>query len=297
MRLRWPVLALCLIGLAPPLCADDPKPGGKQAAGLKTYQVPYRLTDTQHVMVRVKLNGKGPYNFIVDTGAPLLYVTVPVAKKVGLKPAEKDAAKEKKGGYAVTLDRFEIEGGIAHEKIKCLVDTPFQLKGMNAMGMAGEELHGILGYTVLAHYRMQFDFTKNKLPWTRLDFTPPAPVPLGIKGDDPTGMDKLGGFMEAMAILMGKGKRQPPELRGFLGIELAEQDGAVLVKSVLPEGPAARAGVKAGDRIQEIQGKAVTRTSEVLGAAAKVTAGTAVRLTVKRGGDMQEITVTSGEGL
>lgn len=34
--------------------------------------VPFRLTDTNHILIRLKINGKGPFNFIVDTGAPAM---------------------------------------------------------------------------------------------------------------------------------------------------------------------------------------------------------------------------------
>ena len=54
-----------------------------------TYEVPYRLTDTKHVLVRVKINGKGPFNFILDTGAPALFMTEAVAKKAGGKADER----------------------------------------------------------------------------------------------------------------------------------------------------------------------------------------------------------------
>jgi hypothetical protein len=37
--------------------------------------VPYRNTDTNHALVRVRVNGKGPFNFLVDTGAPLLIIS------------------------------------------------------------------------------------------------------------------------------------------------------------------------------------------------------------------------------
>ena len=53
----------------------------------KTYDVPYRMTNFNHVMVRAKINGKGPFNFIIDTGAPLLYVSTAVGKKLGLSAA------------------------------------------------------------------------------------------------------------------------------------------------------------------------------------------------------------------
>ena len=120
--------------------------------------VPFKLTDTQHVMVRVKINGKGPFNFIVDTGAPIIFVATAVGKQVGLDT-------EAKG--LTMLDKLEFEGGgNAYQSEVPGVETPFQLEGMNGMGLAGVELHGILGYTVLAKFRMEFDFTKDTL---RLD--------------------------------------------------------------------------------------------------------------------------------
>ena len=52
------------------------------------FQVPYRLTDTNHFLVRVRLNGKGPFNFLVDSGAPALFIATETAKKIGLRPKE-----------------------------------------------------------------------------------------------------------------------------------------------------------------------------------------------------------------
>ncbi|MCI0463102.1 MAG: PDZ domain-containing protein [Gemmataceae bacterium] len=301
MRSRWPVLAL--IGafcLAPPLWGGDQKaekkPDAKEPAEKierKTYHVPYRLTDTQHLLVRVKVNGKGPFNLIVDTGAPLLYLSVPVAQKIGLKV-------EKKGGDVVVLDRFDIEGGITHKKIKCLVESVPQLRGMNAFGMPGAELHGIIGYTLLANYKMEIDLTRDKMAWTRLDFKPPAPKPLldkKPKKDEKDPLGDLGGLLEALALLMGKPAVKPPGIRGFLGIELDEKDGAVMVKSVLPKSPAAEAGLKAGDRIREVASEEVNSRADVLRLTARVRAGNSVNLAITRGNDKQEITITTGEGL
>src|SRR5690349_18133226 len=106
MRLFWTFPVLLMLLLAPPAPTDQPpkEQGKKEKKALPAYQIPYKLTDTQHVLVRVKINGKGPYNFIVDTGAPLLYVSIPVAKKLGLQ-------EEKK---LTVLDSFELEGGAKH---------------------------------------------------------------------------------------------------------------------------------------------------------------------------------------
>src|SRR5260370_10723752 len=199
MWARWWCRRMGVLCLVPPLRADEPRtPAPKPSTDV--LQLPYKLTDTQHVLVRAKINGKGPFNFIIDTGAPLLYVTTSVGKKAGLVP-------DKKGW--VTLDRFDIEGGAGQTNVKCRVETPFQLEGMNSMGLAGVELHGIIGYTVLAQYRMEFDFTRDKLAWTRLEYTPPPPQPVVAKGGT-AGIEAMAGLMKLAAFLLGS--KGPPEL-------------------------------------------------------------------------------------
>lgn len=285
MRLAPWALGPLLLCLLVPVRADENEPGARKPAG-KTFQVPYRLTDTQHVLVRAKINGKGPYNFIIDTGAPLLFVATSVGKKLGL---------EAKDGWA-TLDRFELEGGPVQTKVKCRVETPFQLEGMNGLGLAGAELHGIIGYTVLAHYRMEFDFTRTKMAWTELDFRPPPPLPIRGKGGQ-GGLEMIGGLMKLLGALSGAKANPEERPRGFLGVELTDTGGKVFVQRVLADGPAAGAGLKAGDQIQSVQEREVRRVADVLRGAAQVTAGQRVRLSVLRDGQKEEVTITAGEGL
>jgi membrane-associated protease RseP (regulator of RpoE activity) len=282
MTRRCLALLVAALFLAGPAYGDEPK------AKLPTFEVPYRLTNTMHIMVRAKINGKGPFNFIVDTGAPMLVVATPIGKKLGLVAD--------KAGWTV-LDRFEIEGGAVRKKMKCRLETPFQLEGMNGLGMAGVELHGMMGYTVLAHYRMEIDFTRDKMKWTELAFQPPPPQ--GIKGKDSGAMaslEFLGSIMKFLGALAGK---QPDVLepRGFLGIELAEKDSTVTIKGVLAKTPAAAAGLKAGDRIERLQGRPVPTLAELQRLAGRVTAGQEFRLNIRRGDETKEITVTAGEGL
>src|SRR6476469_5731939 len=93
------VLAICC-GVFPSFArADDPKPAKKPVR----FEVPNKLTDTKHVLVRAKINGKGPFNMILDTGAPAVFITKPIAKKVGLEADDK--------GWG-TFTTFEIEGGL-----------------------------------------------------------------------------------------------------------------------------------------------------------------------------------------
>ena len=46
---------------------------------------------------------------------------------------------------------------------------------MNGMGLAGLEIHGLMGYQLLAKYRMEIDFTRDKMTWTELDYKPACP--------------------------------------------------------------------------------------------------------------------------
>src|SRR3954452_16937949 len=171
MSWRFVMAACC--GLLPALArADDPKTAEKPV----NYAIPYKLTDTKHVLVRAKINGKGPFNMILDTGAPAVFITKPLAKKTGIAIDDK--------GWG-DLTSFEIEGGLKVAKVRTRVEDLIQIDGMNSMGLAGVELHGVVGYNVLAKYRVEYDFTADKLGFTPLPkFEPPAPEKIDAKGKD-----------------------------------------------------------------------------------------------------------------
>src|SRR5215472_11945129 len=64
--------------VAAPLRADTP---GKM---VKPVVVPFEVLKTGHMTVMVKVNGKGPYKLIFDTGAPITLLNNKVAKEAGL---------------------------------------------------------------------------------------------------------------------------------------------------------------------------------------------------------------------
>lgn len=283
---RWLPLAL-LLTLAPASPAAE-----------KEYPVPYRLTDTKHVLVRVKVNGKGPFNLILDTGAPAVFITKKSAEKAGL---ETDA-----NGWAAA-EAFEIEGGLKVPGAKARVADLFQLEGMNGMGLAGVELHGVVGYNVLARYRVTYDFTADKLKFVELDFTPPAVTARG-KDNSQGSMDLLGPAMKLLAGFMGVKPNFAVEPRGFLGVELAEDaDGKLSVSKVVPKSPADAAGLKAGDKVTGVSKvlagkrdpgiddldrlKAFTKWVEPM------RAGQKAKIQVERGSETKTVTVEFGKGL
>src|SRR5262245_18648789 len=150
--------------------AEDPKDKPTK------YEIPYKLTDTKHVLVRAKINGKGPFNMILDTGAPAVFITKPVAKKAGVDVDEK--------GWG-TFVGFEVEGGLKAEKVKARVEDLVQIDGMYSLGLAGVELHGVIGYNMLAKFRIDYDFTADKLTFvSQPGFDPPPPEKIDVKGGD-----------------------------------------------------------------------------------------------------------------
>jgi hypothetical protein len=272
------LIPVALLFVAIPARADE-----------KPIAIPYKLLDTKHVMVRVKINGKGPFNLIVDTGAPALFLATAAAKKAGL-----DSDKD---GWA-TIDKLELEGGLIVPKAKCVVEDPFQLKGMNALGLAGVELHGMLGFNILAKYKIQYDFTSDKLLLTPLNYKPPSVERMGggsSKGQ-PGGLELIGSMMKFLAPFMGLNGPPDRQPRGFLGAELAEDDG-VVVKSVLAGGPADKAGLKAGDKIEKIGKTKIDLISDVMRLAGKLQGGDQMPVTLKRGDTETKAAVTLGKGL
>lgn len=278
--------------------ADAPKTDGKdkdEGIGQST-RVPYQLTDTNHFLVRVRLNGKGPFNFLVDSGAPALYVGTEAAAAIGLKPSADD--------FWTPLDRLDIEGGARLENLKARVEDPFQLVGMNALGLPGASIDGILGFTILARFRLEIDPTDDRMTWTRLDFQPADP-PVPAKEDRGQAplefqlMNALGPVAKGLALFIGKQPAEERSPRGFLGLEWTEPEaGGLEVVRALPGSPADRAGARPGDRLRRINGEAVDDAESARAALAEVRPGDAVELAVEnKSGESRTLTFSAGEGL
>jgi PDZ domain/Aspartyl protease len=290
-------LVLSLAGGVEPLAQEHDKQVGKQ------FQIPYQLTETNHFLVRVRINGKGPFNFLVDSGAPSLFIATEAARKIRLKV---DSAK-----FWTAIDRLDLEGGVHLGDIKARVDDPFQLVGMNALGLPGASIDGILGFTILARFRLEINLTKDRMIWTRLDYEPHDPpvqthkpsrgsVPIGVQA-----MSALGPLAKGIAFLMGKQPEAEHQPRGFLGLEWSEKNEAsqtlMFIVAVLDGSPAARGGVQPGDCVIRLNDRAVKSLKDAHSAVEDIRAGDRVALVVERGLDNDKrkltLTLTAGEGL
>jgi hypothetical protein len=294
-----PLMSVALAALQPlpPAEAPAPPPLPAVSAAGSVHRVPYRLTETKHLLVRARLNGKGPFNFLIDTGAPALFVSTEMAQKAGVT-----ARADGWGDF----ERLEIEGGAVLEKVQARIQEPYQLTGMNAMGLAGSRIDGVFGYNVLSLFRMEIDLTRPAMTWTRLSNRAPILTSLPPEAAaPPAAPSKNMAQMEGMARMLSALMQRPPEAapagRGFLGVEVADTPSGVQVSRVLPESPAALAGLKTGDRIMSVAPGAkslrwVQKSAEVRKALARVAGGDGVRMKVLRGKSAVEISITAGPG-
>ncbi len=306
-RIAWrisPVLAT--VGLALVSAnAWGPQNGSKRDPQIgHTFQIPYRLTDTNHFLVRVRINGKGPFNFLVDSGAPALFIATETAKKIGLKLTNDE--------FWTPVDRVDFEGGAQLTALKARVEDPFQLVGMNALGLPGASIDGILGFTILARFRLEIDLTKDRMAWTRLDYTPPdPPVPKlkpGEKASAPLeiqAMNAIGPVAKGLAFLMGKQPEEEVRPRGFLGLEWSQQSEAnqkrVRIDRVLGGSAAARANLQPGDLILKLNNRTIASLGDARDALAKIQPRDTVPIVIRRPSPGQprglELTLIAGEGL
>jgi hypothetical protein len=273
-------LFVCLILAAPAHSQEVAKNSGTPTV------VPFKLTRTQHVMVRVKIDGKGPFHFVVDTGCPVLVISTEAAKKAGLESVQ---------GVGI-IKKLDFEGGLSEENVKARIETPFQIEGMNNMGLPGVELHGLMGYTVLAKYKMEIDLSRERMVWTPLAFEPPPLAKLKLKDGSAASIEIMGTLLKVLSRLSGLKPSPPGTPRGFAGIELEQAAKRVRVARVLDDTPAGRAGLKAGDELQMIGKQAVATLAEALAAVAAVRSGEDLTLEVSRGGERLAVQLKTATG-
>ena len=284
--------------------------------------VPYSLSRTNHLVVRLKLNGRGPYNFIVDTGCPILLIDEDVAAEIGLQPEHpttapttipttQPLAPPNKHAWT-TLDTLDLEGGLSLSNVRGVILTPYQLTGMNSIGVAGVPLHGLLGYSVLARFKLDVDLAHRQMLWTP---QPDDYVPRPLRGTDggttkrhgdaPSEdvdprewqLETMGSVLKVLGPLLKASMPPPPKPRGEVGLLLTTSGQAVTVDRVLDGSPAAAGGVQAGDELVSVDKHAVHTVADAEQAAARATAGRAVQLVVRRGPTTRALTVTTTEGL
>jgi hypothetical protein len=245
-----------------------------RAGGAKPTKVPFELLKTDHIVVMVKINGKGPYRLIFDTGAPVTLLNSKIAKESGVL---------KNDGTAADMPVFDFEplkiktlqiGDLKAENLPTMVmDHPTVAAIDKLLG----PVHGIIGLSFFGKYRFTIDYQAKEMTFTPVNFTPPNVTKAMFA--------VLGGTLPRKVLA-------PAGQWGFSVVKDAkDMDPGVTVKEVLPDSPAHTAGLKAGDRLLTLDGRWTDSVADCYLAAGYVQPGMAARLMVLRAGKEMELTV------
>ena len=275
-------ILLIVVGLIPTLVSAQPE---KKGDAPKKFVVPFELIKTQHMVVSVKVNGKCPYRLVFDTGAPDSLVSNKVANEANIFPKD-----FKKPAFALfgSMGQMKIKelelGELKAENVSTMVlDHPT----VKAIASFVGPIEGILGFTFYSKYKMSIDYEKKLITFEPGEYVP----------------------SDVMQMLMKKmsapdSVRKTPQVlapAGLIGlrVEKAKDDetAGVAVKEVLPDSPAAAAGIKAGDRLLTLDGRWTDTINDLYIAAGQVKLGVETPAQVLRDGKKITLKLTVRAGL
>jgi hypothetical protein len=251
----------------------------------KPVTVPFELLKTGHMTISIKINGKGPYTVIFDTGAPVTLINNKVAKEAGLLKDAKKPAFSLFGTMGQTSIKTLELGDLKAEDVNTIVmDHPT----VEAISKALGPIEGIVGFPFFARYKMTINYKDKELTFVPNGYDPPDVM-----------MAVTASIMGMMGEKNPKAKVLAPAAQwGFSATkEEKDEDAGVVVKDVFADSAAAKAGLKAGDRLLTLDGRWTDSLRDLYEAAGYVKAGTAAKVTVLRDGKEKELTIKPGAGL
>ena len=274
-------IAALLVGPVLPSRAADPV----------AVKVPFEILKngpflSGHMMVQVKVNGKGPYRLVFDTGAPVNLLGMKIGTECGLTGANVKRPKNVSPMAAanqVLVDRIELGGLVLEGQSAVVFDHPTIRKMAEAFG----PIDGLIGFPVFARYRTTIDYQQKEMTF----------VPIGFEPEDI--------FQKLMTTMLGRAQARkdgPPVLvpaaQWGMQVEKPADDteAGINVTSIYPESAAARAGLKAGDRLLTIDGRWTDTVADCFQVAAAIKPGQAVQVSVQRGAAVVKLTVTPTAG-
>jgi hypothetical protein len=280
-RLLRTLLVLTAAALAGASVWLGPGPAPAEEAGAKgTATARFTMLPSNHMVLRAMLNGKGPYRLIFDLGAPITLLSNKAAEESGTVDANAPRSFLFSMRGEAEVAKLQV-GGLTAEKLPVVV---FDHPALGVLSqILGEPIDGIIGFTFFARYRTTIDYQKDEMTFTPVDF-----AIRDLMKDLP---DRIAGPKVARQRVLAPG--------GLWGLRLgaAEPDGkGVRVASVVPDSPAALAGLAAGDVLTAVDERWTASVQDVYAAAAGVEPGREAPVAVLREGKEQTLTVRPADG-
>jgi predicted aspartyl protease len=142
---------------------DDPKRFGSTGRSTAVTEVAMRLANPAKplILVDVYANGRGPFQFAIDTGTSTTAITPELAKQLGMASSPIGPATTGGAHVNVTagvLQSFQV-GGAKIDNLAVVVADFFTMLS-NAVGA---KLDGIVGYNFLRNYKVALDYPNETL--------------------------------------------------------------------------------------------------------------------------------------
>jgi hypothetical protein len=264
-------------------CGLAEQPTGKPSE--KAIVVPFETLASGHVAVKIKVNGKGPYRVIFDTGAPINLLNNKLAAETGLLKGAPKSMLPFVGAIAeVKVKELEVGNAKATEQHALVMDHPL----LKLMAKKLGPLDGIVGFPFFGCYRLTIDYQTETLTL----------VPNGYK---PANVTKL---LETKLLRLLTSGTQPMKVLapaaqwGLTAQKKADDEEAgVDIQAVLAGSAAAEAGLKVGDRLLTIDGRWTDSLADLYEIASHLKPGATIPLGIKRAGKEMELKITLRAGL
>jgi hypothetical protein len=262
--------------------AEQARAEAQAQAKSKKVVVPFEMLPTNHMMVRARINGEGPYRLIFDLGAPITLLSNRASEAAGVvKP---DAPRWFLLGMRgeAEIDRLQA-GDLTVTKLPVIV---FDHPVLQALGeLVGRRIDGIVGFTLFARYRTTIDYQAHQMTFEPVDYQ--------IRDLLKELPDRMLGPKVARHRVLAAA--------GLWGIQLGEPTGGldapgVPVTAVEEGSPAAQGGLRPGDVITTLDGRWTASIADVFAAAADVEPGRAAAVVILRDGQEMTRTVTPADG-
>jgi hypothetical protein len=244
--------------------------------------VPFELLKSKHIAVKIKINGKGPYRVIFDTGAPMTLINNRIAKDSGaMKKVLRPILPLWGAGGQVRLDSLQVGDAKVKNTTAIVMDHPTVEHISKVLG----PIEGLVGFPFFGRFALTIDYQAKTLTFLPTNYEPPDVMKKLMK----TLMERDRPRTQVLAPAAQWGLRVDKDAK--------DTDPGVNVREVLSGSAAARAGLRAGDRLLSLDGRWTDSVAECYGAAGPVKPGTAAHVRIRRGGKDLTLTVTPVTGI
>ncbi len=277
------VAALAVVVVAWPARGARVKAQTPQAvAPAKARVVPFEMLPTNHMLVKARINDKGPYQLVFDLGAPITLLNNRASLAAGVIKA--DAPRSFLMGMRGEAEVGSLTvGELTATKLPVLVlDHPT----LTALAeITGRRIDGIMGFTFFARYKTTIDYKTRTMTFDPIDY------------------EVRNLFKDLPDRLMGsrKARRRIVAPAGLWGMEPGKPSSdlavpGVMVDRVLAGSAAERGGLRGGDLITQIDGRWTTSTTDIFEAARGVDPGHPADVVVIRAGAEKTLSIRPDPG-